>query len=276
MKFCLVGTGRCGSTVLTRMLNYHPDVFVFNETHWVPKMHEIFGSGKGYPDEFMRVVEKTFHITGSLVTNIDRHKVLSLFEHGREISLRAFCDGLGKLIADDHGKQYWADKTPDYGPWLGVIKKHWPECKFIHLVRHGADVAASMSRHPGYQWMASAGEDSWVPASYNHYYKAVPIVEKPLEDYAALWYRRFRRIRNEVVGFEPESYKEFRFESFATKPESTLKDIADFVGLKTTDDWLSRSVQELDVTRLTARISTRSLDYMSEREMRLLRELGYE
>jgi len=276
MKFCLIGTGRCGSTMLTRMLNMHPDVFIFNETHWIPKMHEHFGTGKGYPEEFIRIVENTFHITDKPVTDIDKSRVLNLFQENQEITLREFCDALASVFIIDNNKTYWADKTPDYGPWLSVIKQHWPDCKIIHLVRHGADVAASMSGHPGYKWMASAGEDSWVPGSFNQYYKSVQIEEKPLHEYAALWYRRFMRIRDEVKSFDVDSYREFRFESFVSGPKRTLIDIADFAGLSVPNSWLESALAELDVSRINSRINKRQLDYLGKREMRLLRELDYE
>lgn len=59
------------------------------------------------------------------------------------------------MFAADAGKKYWADKTPDYGPHLEMLQGLWPECRFVHLIRNGAEVVRSMASHPGYRWLAA-------------------------------------------------------------------------------------------------------------------------
>ena len=44
MEVCLVGTGRCGTTLLRELLHRHPGLYVFDETHWVPQLDRLFGS----------------------------------------------------------------------------------------------------------------------------------------------------------------------------------------------------------------------------------------
>ena len=46
MKFCVVGTGRCGTRLLRSMLNTHPELFVFNETHWLVNLYDAFGTAE--------------------------------------------------------------------------------------------------------------------------------------------------------------------------------------------------------------------------------------
>ncbi|MGH7834224.1 MAG: sulfotransferase, partial [Candidatus Binatia bacterium] len=43
MFVCIVGTSRCGTTLLRQMMHEHPDLVVFRETHWLPKLVEFFG-----------------------------------------------------------------------------------------------------------------------------------------------------------------------------------------------------------------------------------------
>ncbi len=273
MRFCIIGTGRCGSTLLRNMFNLHPDIFVYNETHWIPKMYEMFGTGGGYPAELARILLETYHITGKPVTPVEKDRILALFPDESMVSIQGFCNRVALLLANDEGKRLWADKTPDYGPWMSVIQRIWPECKFVHLMRHGAQTAISMSRHPGYRWMASARDDSWTPAAFNRYYEAVPVVERPLEDFGSLWYRRFRRIRNESKLLSIGSYREFRLESFVDEPVNTLKSIAKFVALRQPGSWIEESLSLLDPNRI--RNAPIQYDFLGQREKQLLQDLGY-
>jgi hypothetical protein len=274
MQFCIVGTGRCGSTFLKNVFNLHPDIFVFNETHWIPKMYDTFGTGKARPEELARILLNTYHITGQPVTQIDREQVLDLFEGKMEVTVTEFCNIVGMSFARSELKRNWADKTPDYGPWISIIQRLWPECKIIHLIRHGAATAISMSRHPGYKWMASAKEDNWTPAAFNKYYSAVPLGESPLEAFAELWFRRFQRIRNEAQLLKENTYREFHLESFVTEPELTLELMANFVNLSCPDSWIEQSKKILNIGRIRKTIP--NMDFMGERELRLLYELGYQ
>lgn len=274
MHFCIVGTGRCGSTFLKNILNLHPDVFVFNETHWIPKMYEIFGTGKGKPEEFAHILLNSFHISDELVTPIEIRQILSCFKDREYVTVSEFCDAIGSMFANNEGKYLWADKTPDYGPWIGVVQRLWPNCKIIHMIRHGADTAVSMSRHPGYQWLVSAREDYWVSVAYNRYFHSLPMIECSLEEFGALWRRRLQRIRDEARLLKEGSYREFRLESFATEPKRTIKSIARFIGLQVTDEWIRRSMEILDINRICK--ARTSLEFLGRRELKLLHELDYQ
>ncbi|MGR9098974.1 MAG: sulfotransferase family protein [Gammaproteobacteria bacterium] len=276
MRFCIVGTGRCGSSLLRNILNRNPDVFVFNETHWIPKLYERFGTEQGHPEEFLNMVDRFFHATGKRITDVDRDRYFNLIPDRRPLSVKAFCDGLGRLFAETEGKNYWADKTPDYGPWMRDIQSLWPDCKFLHMVRHGADVALSMSNHPGYRWLVSLDEDYWPSVAYHQYYRSVPTTEHPLEDFGQLWYRRLSRIRNASYELRNNSYQEFLLESFVDQPEQTLRRISKFVDIACTDNWLETAIGMIDSERIHAKKRLRRMDIFGPREIHLLKELGYE
>ena len=42
MNFCIVGTGRCGTTLMAKLFNSHEQIFIFNETHFIPKLYVKF------------------------------------------------------------------------------------------------------------------------------------------------------------------------------------------------------------------------------------------
>lgn len=277
MHFCIIGTGRCGTTLLAKLLNLHKDVFIFNETHWIVKMYEKFGTRNAYPHELLDIIQNTFHITDLPTTNFESPQLKPLLLPNSPITIREFCDSIGNSFAKEQGKKLWADKTPDYGPFMHIIQRIWPNCKFVHLIRHGADVAASMSTHLGYQWLASANEDNWAPVSYNKYYKAVPITQQqPMKKFGALWYRRLQRIRNESQMLSPGSYQEFFFEQLVTTPEKTLKTMAEFINIPYYTPWVGKCNRIIDKKRVTKRMNSRKMDFFEPHEIDLLQELGYE
>ncbi|MGH6692654.1 MAG: sulfotransferase family protein, partial [Gammaproteobacteria bacterium] len=260
----VVGTGRCGTTLLQEMLNLHPELFVFNETHWIPKMFEHVGLGTAPAGELLNIVLRTTHVTGARVIDCDEASLASWFGEGDRMGVAAFCDRLGTMLAARHGKSVWADKTPDYGPYMSLLELLWPACRFVHLIRDGRDVALSMSRHPGYQWLAAAGEAWWVPASFNGYHRAVEVASVEPGRFATLWERRLRRIRDEASRLRPGSLIELRFEALLDRPEETLRTLARFLGLEAPGAWLDRAAARVDRGRLTPRVPPARIE-MGER-----------
>ena len=76
MRFCIVGTGRCGTTLLRNILSEHPTVAVFNETHWIPKLYEFFGTGTGPVADMIDIVRRTTFANGKVVTELADDELL--------------------------------------------------------------------------------------------------------------------------------------------------------------------------------------------------------
>ena len=275
MKFCVVGTGRSGTTFLCRLLNLHPDIFVFNETHWIPKMYEWIGLNSTDPEILSHIVLNTFHVTGKRTTQLHPDELSNIYKGENSITINQYVNRLGGYHAMKEGKLYWADKTPDYGPWMSIIQRIWPECKFLHLIRHGADVALSMQRHPGFQWMASAREDSWVPASYNQYYRIIDPKEADLVDYQNLWFRRLSRIEDESTLLKAGSYSKFKLEQFLSDPRGLLEDMCDFVELRAPQNWIEECIIKIKPHRINHRQSSRHLIQFTKEQIELLHHIGY-
>jgi len=276
VRFCVVGTGRCGTTLLWEMLDHHPDLFVFRESHWIPKMYEFFGTGFGDAAELVDIVLRTTHVTGDLVYQGNPRILQGLFSQGERVDVAGFCDRIGTMFAEDSGKKYWADKTPDYGPYLGILQALWPDCRFIHLIRDGIRVVDSMARHPGFRWMAKAREAWWVAPSFNGYHRSIEATERPLGEFATLWCRRLQRIRNEVTRLRPGTYLEVRFEDLVEKPKRTLLNVCRFVDLRAPDEWLSDATALIDRKRVDRKRPDQIITYFEDEERRLLEELGYQ
>jgi len=297
MDFFIVGTSRSGSTLLRRMLDAHPGVDVLNESHWVPRMWDLFGDAAAPVEQLISVVERTHWDSGRRVVDVNLELVGGDWASlagalrrrlGREASIAAFHDALvEELFGSRPGVPSRGDKTPDYGFYMGTLQRLWPEARFVHVVRNGIDTALSMSRHSGCQLMISAGYDNWVPLSLGDDYRRHHRLDLPFDRYVASWRRRMQRIRAESRRLHPGSYLEIRYERLTSEPHGVLRDVATHLDLAATDEWLTgcarliRLRKPAEVTRAMLRDLTRDdiealqrVDGLREDTQALLRALA--
>jgi hypothetical protein len=207
---------------------------------------------------------------------LDRQLISELSSFS-ELTVRDFCDRIGRFYAEAEGKAIWGDKTPDYCVYMQTLQRLWPHCRFIHIVRHGIAVAQSMSKHPGYQWLVSAREISWSDVAYNGYYRALPVQKNAvtISDYCRHWYWRIMRTREEARLLASDTYLEVKYEDLCLDPVETLKRIAAFLRLDPDPEWLSTSQGHVRVGEQKPDMNINLQDVMHSREIRLLKELGY-
>ena len=275
MKFCIVGTGRCGTRLLRSMLNDHPDIFVFNETHWMPELYNRFGTMATTTREMLDVIARTRHVNGEAVTQFDHQEFLAEIGNPRTTDVAHLCNSLGMFHARKNGKSVWADKTPDYGYFSSVLQVYWPDCKIIHLIREGTAVARSMANHPGYQALASMKQVFWCPMALDYVGKKTKFPLQPMHAYAELWYHRLVRARNEATRLKPGTYLEIRHEDILENPSDQMSKLARFVDLDLDRAWLNNTATAIDLRKVKKDAPTGILNHFSDRHIELLGELGY-
>ena len=208
MHCCIVGTSRCGTTLLRKLLHDSGEISLFNETHWIPKMFEVFGTQKVSGRQLLHIAENTTWDSGKdLFTVNAEHSCFS----SREELVKAFEDALnqaGPVGIPEFSEIFarvafnrpprWGDKTPDYGYYMGLLQSIWPACRFVHIVRSGVPTALSMSRHSGCQLLAAADSDNWCSLSFDRLYEKYQRRDLPIGVYIASWRRRLARIRDEA------------------------------------------------------------------------------
>jgi len=114
-----------------------------------------------------------------------------------------------------HGKVRWGDKTPGYALHLRTLARLFPDARFVHLIRDGREVAASLA------------ERTWGPSS------AVS---------GAFWWRQLvasARRAGTLLG--PDRYLEIRLEDLICDPEGVLTRVCDFLGEKFEPEMLDYS-----------------------------------
>lgn len=145
----LVGCGRSGTSLLRLMMDAHPDLAVPEESHVIYQVARGCVQGSWPPRPDAAAVRR-------FVSLLDDHRYLSLWELsktslglrlealGDSLSYAALFSALFEEYAARQGKPRWGDKTPMHVMYIPLLRKLFPDARFVHLVRDGRDVAASL------------------------------------------------------------------------------------------------------------------------------------
>jgi len=204
----IVGCGRSGTTLVRMMLNAHPEIAVPTESHFIYELARRRLSG--------RWSARLDDATGwsGLMRYLDQHHYLGLWKldkerlHSRlgELSPRTHSAVFRAIFTEfmrKEGKTRWGDKTPMHVQYMLMIERLFPDARFLHVVRDGRDVALSLlTRTWGPRSMRTAGL----------YWK---------------WLVLSGAVAGSILG--PERYREVRYEDLVTDPESTLRQLCDWL-----------------------------------------------
>jgi hypothetical protein len=213
MKAFIIGTGRCGTSMLAQMLNSHSKICVPHELQILfeyskngPRLHEIFKEKKNErfgPEDFIELIKTRCP-----------HKFHEYFDYGSFFekqqypirSLKVLANSLYTEIAETRNKQIFIEQTPWYGQRLDILNELFPDAKYIHMIRDGRDVAISFARTPW--WHDDIGQN----------------LER--------WHAEVRQIidsSNKILN--PNRILQVRYEDFVEEPESGLRRICEFLGV---------------------------------------------
>jgi len=206
--FFIVGSGRCGSTLLRAILEAHPDVHIppenplgtvirdyrrFSRLPWNALLRVVLGAFEFRPwwDEFDLSLRPLFQQLDALPP-ASRH-------------LAGILDALYRAHAHAHKPTAtrWGDKTPGNTFSLNAITGVFPDLKTVHLVRDGRDVVESFAR-------------------------SAP--QQPLAESARHWLHAVAAARAFGVS-HPAQYLEVHYEDLVRDPRTTVGKVATFLGV---------------------------------------------
>lgn len=216
----IIGTGRCGTTMLAQMLNSHSMIYVpgelqilFEYSNNGSRLHEIFKdnkNGRFAPKDFVDLIEARcphkFH---------EYFDYRSFFEKQQYPirSLKKLVNDLYSEIAESKHKKIFIEQTPWYGQRIDILNELFPDAKYIHIVRDGRDVAISFARTPW--WHNDIGQN----------------LER--------WYTEVRQIISSSTKIlKPNQILQVRYEDFVEQPEIGLRRICGLLGVDFEDAML--------------------------------------
>ena len=159
-RLFLVGCPRSGTTLLQSLLAAHSQVVSFPESHFYNTMTTSrFGLRQlGLSSPRARAQFSSFL---KLIGHPEMQGYLPVFAVSRRQYSRAFIAVLD-AVARQQNKQVWLEKTPRHLHYIDDISAFVPESQFIHLIRNGEDVVASLyevvNQHP--EWWPSIPADN--------------------------------------------------------------------------------------------------------------------
>ncbi|HJR44527.1 MAG TPA: sulfotransferase [Actinomycetota bacterium] len=198
--FFIVGSARSGTTFLRLTMNAHPEIAVPPESRFVTELHE--GPEEVRVDDFLARLagHKRFEAWGLPIEAVrDELAGLDRAPYAEAI------DATYRAYAKAQGKNRWGDKTPRYVENIPELAALFPDCRFIHLIRDGRDVALS--------------------------YADVPFGPKNVAKAAELWADRVARGMRDGRVLERGRYIEIMYTDLVEDNEGEVKDICAFVGV---------------------------------------------
>lgn len=206
------GVARSGTTLLSVMLDAHPGLVCGPETdllrRWptIGRMTTALGKWswhvlRGWTDDYSDLA-RNFQMS---LRQMRRLRLTS--RCGAEFIDRFFAG-----FARRHGVDRWVDKTPANVVCLDFLFKHFPQAKFVHVIRDGRDTVCSMR-----QWPSRLGNRQ----------------RQSIEQHAEYWDRWVRLGRKWTAH---PNYLELRYEQLVESPEPVLRNLLETLEL----DWSDR------------------------------------
>ena len=205
----VVGAPRSGTTLLRLMLDAHPRIAIPAESHFYPALLAVDERRQDWLDAALAAV------TESPGWGDYRMDALAFARAARDARPAGIGDVLRTFYASyaaRFGKPAWGDKFPGNVLNMTAIARLLPEARFVHIVRDGRDVAASLRG----RWWRPEGDT----------FRAC----------IELWAGRVRAARAQAAEGIP--YIEVRYEALVRDPRATLARVCAFVEIPYDDAML--------------------------------------
>jgi len=141
--FFIVGRGRSGSTLLTRILNMHSQICVAPEGLIILYLSSKFNKRKFDTNTINSFYRELWHEKRLHEWDIDREQLkMKLHNLNHPITFQSLCKTVYRQYAIRCGKDpniILGDKNPLYSVFINKISNLFPDAKFIHIIRDFRD-----------------------------------------------------------------------------------------------------------------------------------------
>lgn len=195
------GLFRSGSTLIEQVLGAHPEVTAGGELEHLLRL--VMGPLAPYPASMARL------------------------DPARDEALAAgYLEHLALLYPDGMRGRYITDKRPDNFQLIGLIKRMFPDAKFIHTVRHPLDTGLSVFTQHLNLRVAGYSADL---GDIGHYFG------------------QYRRLMAHWKSLYGDDILDFDYDQFVRDPRPALERLLGFLGLPWDEDCLQFHARESTV-----------------------------
>lgn len=237
----IVGTGRCGSSLIHEIISKHSEVgFISNIEDNLPKLNlkgkfnnQLFGTALGSFTTKGRLrfaPSEAYNLISQQVSPIYSHSCRDLT--GDDVSpwLQNRFQHFFEVRNSVQAKAVFAHK---YTGWsrIGFFDKIFPESKFVHIVRDGRAVANSYLQMPW--WAGHRGPEMWLWGELpSHYQEEWLASNKSFVVLAGIsWKLLMDSYEQSSKHIDASRYLCIRYEDFLQQPKDSINQILEFMGL---------------------------------------------
>ncbi|MBA2724579.1 MAG: sulfotransferase [Actinobacteria bacterium] len=207
----VAGLERSGTSLIYALLASHPNIAMTRRTNLWTHFYRQYGDLSD-PVNFERCLGMMMRYKRLLLLGPDPTRLRREFWSGEPTYARLFTL-LEEHYAERLGKPRWGDKSLNTERYADQILASYPHARILHMMRDPRDrFASSLTRWDTRRGGVGAGTAEWLSSA---------------------------RMALGNTHRHPDRYKVVLYESLATRPESTLREICDFVGEIYTSDMLS-------------------------------------
>jgi hypothetical protein len=200
----ILGVPRSGTTLLRRLLNWHPEVFCGGETFLLTSAARFLR-----PDRIVDGIDYGV-ISGLQAAGIAPETLIG--------DLREFVTRYFRQLADTAGKPRWAAKTAIDSFYIGEIEQLFAgHAQFVCILRHGLDSVLSLKE------LCDANE-----VYVREFHQYIVRNPNPLEAFAELW----SNVTTALLDFADRNSGStivLRYEDLVSKPDETLARLTTFL-----------------------------------------------
>lgn len=214
----LVGCPRSGTTLLQSLIASHPKITSFPETKFF-----LFGIPRlSQPERLLfGLTARSFHnhLINWFTNDIKRPEFLNTLPNIPILTwyMKRLIEILNELTIEQ-GNYIWLEKTPDHIYHIPYIEKMLPDAKFIHLLRQGTDVIASLYE---------------VTRKYPKFWSGEWSIDLCLRQWQ-------KAIISSINCQNKTNHLFIRYENLVKEPVATLQKVCDFINVDFDDQMLDK------------------------------------